>query len=256
MIYILLRTGLSGPQLVILGCSLAIVLVFSLSIHEVMHGFVAYKLGDDTAKMQGRLTLNPLAHLDPFGTLMMLIAGFGWAKPVPVNYGKLTRFKNRSVSIRLVSIAGVTSNFAIAFLSYIILSILCVAFTKAGLLHSYDLYFGSFQTIGSSGYLAGVFCELFYLFYFFNLMLMAFNLLPIPPLDGYHFVETFLPYSFRQKLGAYERIIGIILLVLIVGGNFIGFSPLSILINAIEIPFRYVIETSVNALANVISKLL
>src|SRR5659263_160070 len=108
MIYMLFRSGLSGSELVIMGCILVIVLVFSLSIHEIMHGYVAFRLGDDTAKMQGRLTLNPLAHLDPFGTLMMLIAGFGWAKPVPVNYGKLTRFKNRYVSIRLVSIAGVT----------------------------------------------------------------------------------------------------------------------------------------------------
>lgn len=249
MIYTLIRSGLSGPQLVIMGCIFMIVLVFSLSIHEVMHGYVAYRLGDDTAKMQGRLTLNPLAHLDPLGTLMMLIAGFGWAKPVPVNYGRLTRYKNRYISIRLVSIAGVTSNFVVAGISYFLSVLISFIGIKAGILTIYS-------EIGSSLSLAGTLMLilelLMYYMYYFNLMLMAFNLLPIPPLDGYHFVETFLPYKWKQKLGGYERNIGFILLILIVVGNLSGFNPLGAIIGFIEIPFKLIIETPVNALAKLV----
>ena len=253
MIYMLLRSGLTGFGLVIVGCILVIVLVFSLSIHEIMHGYVAYKLGDDTAKMQGRLTLNPLAHLDPFGTLMMLIAGFGWAKPVPVNYGKLTRFKNRFVSIRLVSIAGVTSNFVIALISYLFFVLISYAGIKSGLLTDYS-QIGSALPFG--GTLLLIFQLLMYYMYYFNLMLMAFNILPIPPLDGYHFGETFIPYKWRQKLNSYERYAGILLLVLIVFGNFSGFNPLGRLITFIEIPFKFIIETPINALANILGKTL
>jgi len=249
MIYTLLNSGLSGPELVIMGSILIIVLVFSLSIHEVMHGFVAYKLGDDTAKMQGRLTLNPLAHLDPMGTLMMLIAGFGWAKPVPVNYGKLTRYKDRFISIRLVSIAGVTSNFCMAAISYF----LYIMISDIGIMTG---FITANSGIGSSASFGGTVFVIFALFmrymYVFNLMLMAFNLLPVPPLDGYHFVETFLPYKWKQKLGGYERNIGIILLMIIVIGSFSGFNPLGRIIQFIEIPFQFIIETPVKALAKLI----
>ena len=249
MIYTLIRSGLSGPQLVIMACIFMIVLVFSLSIHEVMHGYVAYRLGDDTAKLQGRLTLNPLAHLDPLGTLMMLIAGFGWAKPVPVNYGRLTRYKNRSVSIRLVSIAGVTSNFVVAGISYFFSVLISYIGIKAGILTIYSEIGSSLSLVGT---LLLILELLMYYMYYFNLMLMAFNLLPIPPLDGYHFVETFLPYQWKQKLGGYERNIGFILLILIVVGNLSGFNPLGAIIGFIEIPFKFIIETPVNALANLV----
>ena len=249
MIYTLIRSGLSGPQLVIMACIFMIVLVFSLSIHEVMHGYVAYRLGDDTAKLQGRLTLNPLAHLDPLGTLMMLIAGFGWAKPVPVNYGRLTRYKNRHISIRLVSIAGVTSNFVVAGISYLLYMLIYYIGIKAGILTIYSEIGSSLSLVGT---LLLILEMLMFYMYYFNLMLMAFNLLPIPPLDGYHFVETFLPYKWKQKLGGYERNIGIILLLLIVVGNLSGFNPLGAIIGFIEIPFKFIIETPVNALAKLV----
>jgi Zn-dependent protease len=240
-------------SLVIVGLILLIVLIFSLSIHEIMHGYVAYLMGDDTAKLQGRLTLNPLAHLDPLGTIMMLLAGFGWAKPVPVNYGRLTRFKNRSVSIRLVSVAGVTANFLVAGISYFLSIIITYLGIKSGVITQYSQIGSSLSFIGT---LVLVLEMLMYFMYIFNLMLMAFNLLPIPPLDGYHFIETFLPYKWKQKLGGYERNIGFILLALILIGNFSGFSPLSYIITAIETPFRFIIETPVNALASILSKTL
>src|ERR1035437_711071 len=137
MIYSLLNSGYTGMSLVIVGLILLIVLIFSLSIHEIMHGYVAYLMGDDTAKLQGRLTLNPLAHLDPLGTIMMLLAGFGWAKPVPVNYGRLTRFKDRSISIRLVSIAGVTANFLVAGISYLLSVVIAYIGIKSGVITQY-----------------------------------------------------------------------------------------------------------------------
>ncbi len=253
MIYTLLKSGLTGSQLVIMGCILLIVLVFSLSIHEIMHGYVANLLGDDTAKLQGRLTLNPLAHLDPIGTLMMLLAGFGWAKPVPVNYGRLTRFKDRSISIRLVSIAGVTANFLVAAISYLLSVLITYIGIKSGVITMYSQIGSSLSLVGT---LVLILELLMYYMYIFNLMLMAFNLLPIPPLDGYHFVETFLPYKWKQKLGGYERNIGFVLLALILIGNFSGFNPLSFIINAIETPFRFIIETPINALASILSKTL
>ena len=253
MIYSLLNSGYTGMSLVIVGLILLIVLIFSLSIHEIMHGYVAYLMGDDTAKLQGRLTLNPLAHLDPLGTIMMLLAGFGWAKPVPVNYGRLTRFKDRSISIRLVSIAGVTANFLVAGISYLLSVVIAYIGIKSGVITQYS-QIGSSLSLG--GTLVLILELLMSYMYIFNLMLMAFNLLPIPPLDGYHFIETFLPYKWKQKLGGYERNIGFILLALILIGNFSGFSPLSYIINAIETPFRFIIETPVNALASILSKTL
>jgi len=247
MIYFLLNQGLTVPEMVIYACILILVLVFSLTIHEVMHGFVAYKLGDDTAKLAGRLTFNPLVHLDPFGTLMMLLAGFGWAKPVPVNYSRLTRLKNKNISIRLVSVAGVTSNFIVAWISYLIFVGLTLIGMKSGI--ASDLIQGGNQSFVSL--LLSIFTQLFYFMYIFNLMLMAFNLLPLPPLDGYHFVETFLPYNWRGFLHSYERYAGLILLFLIIAGNFSGFSPLGTLIGWIETPFKYIIETPVNSLIKI-----
>jgi Zn-dependent protease len=248
MIYYLSQQGLTVPEMVIYACILILVLVFSLTIHEVMHGYVAYRLGDDTARLAGRLTFNPLVHLDPLGTLMMLLAGFGWAKPVPVNYSRLTRFKNKNISVRLVSVAGVTSNFFVAWISYAIFLLLTIAGIKAGI--ATNLITGGGQSF--AGLLLSIFSQLFYFMYIFNLMLMAFNLLPLPPLDGYHFLESFLPYKWRGFLHSYERYAGIILLVLIVVGNFSGFSPLGTLIGWIETPFKWIIETPLNILTRLL----
>jgi len=111
--------------------------------------------------------------------------------------------------------------------------------------------FGSFSEA-----LLSVFYVLFLFFYSVNLMLMAFNLLPIPPLDGYHFIETFLPYKWKQRLEGYERNIGFILLAIILIGNFTGFNPLIRVIQFIEIPFQYIISTPIDALAKLVVRLL
>lgn len=242
MLRYLFGADLSISEMFIQGISILIVLAYSLSIHEFMHGYSAYRLGDDTARLQGRLTMNPLAHLDPMGTLMMLFVGFGWAKPTPVNYGKLTRFKDRNISIRIVSIAGVTANFLSAFIAYIISSILMITFYKSGLYFKGDAVFTIYMIISN---LLGFFFK-------FNLLLMAFNLLPFPPLDGYHILETFIPYKYKLKFQQYERYFSMGLLVLIVFGMFTGNSPLYWIVEKIMYPFQYIITTPMNALVKVI----
>jgi Zn-dependent protease len=134
----------------------AIPLLFSIIIHEVAHGWVAYKMGDPTAKWSGRLTLNPLKHLDPIGTLMLFLVGFGWAKPVPVNFNNLS---DKRKGLIFVSSAGIVANILFAFISL--------------------LFFRLFST--SSLGIAAI--PIYYVIEI-NLTLAALNLIPIPPLDG------------------------------------------------------------------------
>ncbi len=134
----------------------AIPLLFSVIIHEVAHGWVAYRMGDPTAKWLGRLTLNPLKHLDPVGTLMLFLAGFGWAKPVPVNFNNLS---DKRKGLIFVSSAGIVANILFAFISL--------------------LFIRLFSTSSS-----GIAVILVYYVVQINITLAALNLIPIPPLDG------------------------------------------------------------------------
>lgn len=240
MLLNLLNSGKTPSEMLFHGIVIILVLAYSLSIHEFMHGYSAYRLGDDTARLQGRLTMNPLAHLDPMGAIMLLIVGFGWAKPTPVNYGKLTRFKDRNISIRIVSVAGVTANFLSALVAYILISVTTIVFFKTGLLLKSDSAFEVYKIITTLlGY-----------FVYFNLLLMAFNLLPFPPLDGYHILETFIPYKYKIQFQQYERYFSMGLLALIVFGMFSGNSPLFWLVEKIVFPFEYIITTPLNALVD------
>src|SRR5512145_1021719 len=133
---------------------LAIPLLYSIIIHELAHGWVAYRMGDPTAKYAGRLTLNPIKHLDPIGTAMLFIFGFGWAKPVPVNLGLV---RNTRAGLIWVSAAGIIANLLLAFLAVLLLRLLAP------------------PPSGSIGVM------LYYLAQI-NIMLASFNLIPIPPL--------------------------------------------------------------------------
>lgn len=165
---------------------LALSLVISLSVHEFAHAYVAMKLGDFTAKYMGRVTLNPLAHLDPVGTLMMLFVGFGWGKPVPVNP---INFNYPKRDQALVSLAGPASNFVLAAIFTILFK-----FNQ-----SVELPISIF----------------FYLMVFYNLALGFFNLIPVFPLDGFRVVSGLLPYELSLKWDGLERF-GLLFLLVIV----------------------------------------
>ena len=171
-------------------------IVFAMTIHEFGHAFAAYLLGDDTAKMYGRMTLNPAKHLDIMGLIAMLIVHIGWAKPVPVNPNN---FKNYKVGNVIVSLAGVTAN--------IIISIICVIIKK-----HVNMY---------------AITEITSAIIIYNVSFAAFNLLPIPPLDGWGVISSFIPYKYNEIAYKYESMSSIIFLVLIItGASSIFISPI------------------------------
>lgn len=178
--------------------------LIGLTFHEWAHAFVAHLCGDDTARNLGRMTLNPMAHLDLIGFISLLFLGFGWAKPVPVNYHNYKRFKLDDI---LVSIAGITVNFLMAFLFSIIPFLLALIFPKV--LYS-ENYWAIFQYI-----------------VVINLSLMFFNLIPLYPLDGAHILEALLMKKapkFCFFLRRYGRYIMLGLLITGVVGDIL--SPL------------------------------
>jgi Zn-dependent protease len=169
----LLNLLISDPTTFIL---IAIPLLYSIILHELAHGWVASKMGDQTAKMMGRLTLNPLKHLDPIGTLMLFIVGFGWAKPVPVDLGNIRNYRQGLI---LVSSAGIIANVAIAFIAILLSRILEPAPSSA--------------TAKALYYTAQI-----------NIILAAFNLIPIPPLDGSKILMGFVSERMQYALSKLE----------------------------------------------------
>jgi len=181
--------------------SAAITLVISLTIHEFAHAWTANLFGDDTPRLAGRLTLNPLQHLDLLGSVMLVIAGFGWAKPVPVNPYTLRR--RSPAALMLVSLSGPLSNFLLAAIAALILRLNIV-----------PISFSSNQFIPSL-------YQFFIYFIFTNLALMLFNLMPIPPLDGEEILSYLLPAqlsSFYDQLRPYGPLI--LMSILIIGPMF------------------------------------
>lgn len=181
---------LSPERLLTLG----ILFLTSMPVHEWAHAWMAYQLGDDTASLQGRLTLNPLAHLDPIGTLSLFLGGFGWGKPVPVSAYRLRG--NRRASFALVGAAGPFSNLVMAMLAAIPFRLGWV-----------NPYLGSTSLIS----LPNILIE----FITINLSLMLFNLIPIPPLDGSRILVWLLPASWANVLEGMERQAGMGLLMIV-----------------------------------------
>lgn len=174
-------------------------ILFVLVTHEFAHGYVAYKFGDTTAKEMGRLSLNPLVHLDLIGTFSLFIFRFGWAKPVPINSNQ---FKNYRLGMFCVSIAGIVVNLITALMAIFAIHI----FKMEGILYL-----------------------LFDNIFFYGILFAVFNILPIPPLDGSKIIATFLPIKWQYKLYKYERYGSLILILLISMGyiNKIMFPLLS-----------------------------
>ncbi len=200
------------PQLVIY----MVVLLLAISAHEAAHAWMSYRFGDDTARLLGRITLNPASHIDPIGTLLIPIVGFivgamagpgtripliGWGKPTPVNP---LRWRNKDVANIMVSGAGIMANIFIAFCAFIIIKFLLMT--------------GTFLSIPESlQEPVGIFLEFLLTM---NISLAVFNLLPFPPLDGSKILETFLPASAQPILATLEQHGYIILMLLIYIGFF------------------------------------
>ncbi len=191
----------------VIALAFILVALFSIIAHEVAHGYVAKINGDLTAKERGRLTLNPSAHLDPIGIIMMLLVGFGWAKPVPIN---TSNFTNRKRGIFTVSIAGICTNLVIAGFNLLLLFLLYPVFIKAIISAPAGL-------AGSIVLVLVTFAEaLIVLSIQMNFMLAFFNILPIYPLDGFNAINSFLPVGngfqrFMIKYGIFI-LIGLILI--------------------------------------------
>jgi Zn-dependent protease len=186
-------------------------LLTALTIHEFAHAWTADQMGDDTPRLHGRLTLNPLAHLDPLGSLMLILVGFGWAKPVPINPYALRR---RSPSaVMLVSLAGPFSNLLLAVLGSIPFQIGLMAPNFA---------VGGGVIPNASSFLME--------FIFLNLILAFFNLIPLAPLDGEKVAEFLLPPEGQDILRRLRPYGGMILLALLFIGPMLGFNLLNIIV--------------------------
>ena len=213
-----------------------VVLLFAISVHESAHAWMANRLGDPTAKMLGRVSLNPIVHIDPFGTILMptmlILMGFppfGWAKPTPVDN---RNFRNPVRDDILTAVAGPVSNFLTAFVSVIIL-----AFILRG------------STDGIDRLLRGAdvtspLAKLFYEAMRINVILAVFNLIPLPPLDGSHVIRHFLSYN---ALRTYDRIgyTGLVIVMFVL--PLVGLPVISILIS----PFLQIFDSLLNVLLRV-----
>ena len=175
----------------------AVTFFIAITVHEFAHGWAAYKLGDDTAERYGRLTLNPLKHIDLMGLLMLLFAGIGWAKPVPVNPYNL---RNPKTDMALISAAGPAANFALAILLAILIRFILFPMNLVSL--------GAFLVLGIQ----------------LNIMLGLFNLVPIPPLDGSKILGSLLPDNLYYHWTNLERYGPILIIILVFSGRSGNFS--------------------------------
>ncbi|MDO4618955.1 MAG: site-2 protease family protein, partial [Clostridia bacterium] len=200
--------------------------LLALTIHELAHGWVSEKLGDPTPRFEGRLTLNPLAHLDLIGTIMMVLTGFGWAKPVRINP---KYYKDQTKGMALTAAAGPIANFVLAILGMFIGYLIALASIHLG---------ASINTFGTILYITQFFVMR-------NLCFMVFNLIPFPPLDGFKVAGLFIPKRIYYQILNYEQYIMFILMALSFSGafDFIIGRGVTSLFNLINAPISTLFES-------------
>lgn len=190
------------------------VILISLSVHEAAHGYIAYKMGDRTAYNLGRVTINPLKHLDPMGSLCMLVFGYGWAKPVPIN---ARNFKNPKKGMAFTAIAGPISNILLGIIG----ALMCALIQ---FLYSYFIF--DIITNELMMNVMQILYTFFYYFGFMNFTLAVFNLIPVPPFDGSRFFSLFLPDRIYFSMMKYEKyIMFAILIAMFACSRLFNFSP-------------------------------
>jgi Zn-dependent protease len=192
------------------GVKILIPLILSLSVHEFAHAWAAWRLGDDTAARAGRLTLNPIAHIDPIGTLLLPLLGipFGWAKPVPIDPSRFRRDIRASTGAMITAAAGPLSN--------VVLAVICTI--------AYGLALRYEPQLAMPG--SGV-RELLLMMIQLNVALAIFNMIPVPPLDGSRVVEGLMPLRFRAAWESFTRLAPFLLLAVFIGARYIMAGPMS-----------------------------
>lgn len=210
MLLSLLRSG-NVTEFIINICVRIFVVFCILPIHEFAHALVATRMGDDTARLKGRLTLSPLAHINWIGALMILLVGFGYAEPVPVNIRNV-RMKNKKAAMALIALAGPVSNLIVAFVSMLLSSLTIRLGNPSSLLTSSFIIFFNY-------------CALI------NISLAVFNFIPVPPLDGSRVLFAVIPTKYYFGIMKYERYIEIAIFVLLFTG--ILSTPLSWITQAV-----------------------
>lgn len=227
MLFSLLRGNLDFTAALTQVLAILVIVFLVLPFHEWAHAFTALKLGDTSVKYRGRLTLNPMAHIDPFGALALLLFGFGWAKPVPIDP---RNFKNPKLGMGIVALMGPVANIVAAIVGGLIF-------------HAIAAFAPAFFTGEGFGY----YLNLFLVFYIqINVSLAVFNLLPIPPLDGSKILFVFLPDRAVAWFYRYQNIISIVLIALLWMGvlsvplNFLSKYVLTFVNWITSLPFSFV----------------